>query len=87
MATISGTGGGLNFILNLPTEINDAKLCEKLGTNGIIAHPLQDYYLHQNATNKFRLNGLVQGFACASAAQLENSATTLVEHLNVLNGN
>jgi GntR family transcriptional regulator/MocR family aminotransferase len=87
MATISGTGGGLNFILNLPAEINDAKLSEKLGTNGIIAHPLHDYYLHQNATNKFRLNGLVLGFACASATQLEKSATTLVEHLNVLNGN
>ena len=87
IATISGTGGGLNFILNLPAEINDAKLSEKLSTNGIIAHPSHDYYLHQNTTNKFRLNGLVLGFACASATQLEKSATTLVEHLNVFNGN
>jgi GntR family transcriptional regulator/MocR family aminotransferase len=86
MATISGTEGGLNFILNLPAEIDDAKLSEKLSVTGIIAHPLGDYYLHQNTTNNSRLNGLVIGFACAPAAQLEKSAITLIEHLDVING-
>jgi GntR family transcriptional regulator/MocR family aminotransferase len=86
MATISGTEGGLNFILNLPAEINDARLSEKLRGVGIIAHPLHDYYLHQNTTNKSRLNGLVIGFACASTPQLEKSAITLIEYLDVING-
>jgi DNA-binding transcriptional MocR family regulator len=86
MATTSGTEGGLNFILNLPAEIDDAKLSEKLSVTGIIAHPLDDYYLHQNTTNKSRLNGLVIGFACASMPQLEKSAITLIEHLNMIKG-
>ena len=86
MATISGTGGGLNFILNLPAEINDAKLSEKLSAAGIIAHPLDDYYLHQNTPNNLRLNGLVIGFACASTAQLEKAAISLIEHLDVIKG-
>ena len=86
MATISGTGGGLNIILNLPTEIDDAKLSEKLSATGIIAHPLHDYYLHQNTTSKSRLNGLVIGFACASTHQLEKAAISLIGHLDVIKG-
>ncbi len=83
LATISGTGGGLNFILGLPAEIDDAKLSERLSTKGIVAHPLHDYYLHQRARLGSRLNGLVMGFACAPEAQLERAATVLVEHLNM----
>ena len=81
ITTISGTGGGLNFILNLPPQINDAVLSETLDKSGIIAHPLFDYYLHQNTWQKTRLNGLVMGFACASMADLEQSAITLVEQI------
>lgn len=79
--TISGTGGGLNFILNLPSYINDAELSEKLAKSGIIAHPIFDYYLHRNPAQKTRLNGLVMGFACASRADLEKSAVTLVDEI------
>ena len=86
LATISGTGGGLNFILGLPAEINDVKLSERLGAKGIVAHPLHDYYLHQTARLGNRLNGLVIGFACASEAQLEKAAIMLVEYLKVSNG-
>jgi GntR family transcriptional regulator/MocR family aminotransferase len=86
LATISGTGGGLNFILALPAEINDAKLSERLSAKGIVAHPLHDYYLHQGARHGNRLNGLVMGFACASEAQLEKAAMVLLEHLNRFKG-
>jgi len=81
LITISGTGGGLNFILNLPPHINDVELSEKLGRSGIVAHPLFDYYLHQNRGQKIHLNGLVMGFACASRADLEKCAITLVEQI------
>ena len=80
--TISATGGGLNFILNLPPRIDDTVLSEQLADAGIIAHPLHDYYLHPNASQKTRLNGLVMGFACASRADLERSAIILIEHIN-----
>jgi GntR family transcriptional regulator/MocR family aminotransferase len=82
LITISGTGGGLNFILNLPPHINDVELSEKLAKAGIIAYPLFDYYLHQNHRQETRLNGLVMGFACASRADLEKCAMTLVEQIN-----
>ncbi len=78
-ATISGTGGGLNFILNLPSSINDTRLSENLARAGIVAHPLDNYYLHQKDRLKTRLNGLVIGFACANRADLEKSAITLIE--------
>jgi len=81
IATISGTGGGSNFSLNLPLHINDAAISEKLGKSGIIAHAFFDYYLNQNARQKKRLNGLVMGFACASRSDLEQSATTLVKQI------
>lgn len=81
LITISGTGGGLNFILNLPSHINDVELSEKLAKSGIVAYPLYDYYLYQNRRQKPRLNGLVMGFACASRADLEKCAITLVEHI------
>lgn len=81
ITTISGAGGGLNFILNLPSQFNDAILSENLGKSGIIAHPLSDYYLNQNAWQKKRLNGLVMGFACASTSDLEQGATILVKQI------
>ena len=81
ITTISGTGGGSNFILNLPLHINDATISETLGKSGIIAHPFFEYYLHQNARQKKHLNGLVMGFACASRSDLEQSATTLVNQI------
>jgi GntR family transcriptional regulator/MocR family aminotransferase len=81
ITTIDGTGGGLNFILNLPAQINDAELSQKLGKAGIIAHPLFDYYLQESARQKNRLNGLVMGFACASRPDLEQSAMTLVKQI------
>ena len=81
ITTISGTGSGSNFILNLPLHINDATISKALGRSGIIAHPLFDYYLHQNARQKNHLNGLVIGFACASRSDLEQSATTLVNQI------
>jgi len=80
--TISGTGGGLNFILNLPSYINETEISKKLAKSGIIAHPLSDYYLHQNRRKKTHLNGLVMGFACASRADLEKCAMTLVKQVN-----
>jgi len=67
--------------LNLPPHINDVELSEKLGRLRIVAHPLFDYYLHQNRRQKIHLNGLVMGFACASRVDLEKSAVTLVEHI------
>lgn len=79
LTTISATGGGLNFILNLPTRIDDVELSSKLRDKGIIAHPLFDYYLQKNARQETRLSGLVIGFACASMSELEKSAVTLVE--------
>ena len=85
-ATISGTGGGLNFMLGLPAEINDAKLSDRLAAKGIVAHPIHDYYLHQSARHENRLNGLVMGFACAPEAQLEKAAIILLEQLNKFNG-
>ncbi len=81
ITTISGTGGGSNFILNLPLRINDATLSETLGRSGIIAHPIFDYYLHQKTPHKTQLNGLVMGFACASRSDLEQAATTLVKQV------
>jgi GntR family transcriptional regulator/MocR family aminotransferase len=80
-ATISGSGGGLNFILNLPSHINDARLSKNLARAGIVAHPLDDYYLHQNDKLKTRLNGLAIGFACANRTDLEKSAVTLIEKI------
>jgi GntR family transcriptional regulator/MocR family aminotransferase len=82
-ATISGSGGGLNFILNLPDEINDSSLSRKLRQIGIIAHPLSDYYLQQKSSQSRRLNGLVVGFACASVVDLEKSAVKLVEAIHM----
>jgi GntR family transcriptional regulator/MocR family aminotransferase len=79
--TISGTEGGLNFILHLPSHINDARLSDNLARAGIVAHPLNDYYLHQNDKLKTRLNGLVIGFACANRTDLEKSAVTLIEQI------
>ena len=81
LITVSGTGGGLNFILNLPPHINDVELSGKLAKSGIIAHPLFDYYLHQNHKQMIQLNGLVMGFACASRTDLEKCAMSLVEQI------
>lgn len=81
ITTLSGTGGGLNLILNLPSQINDTELSQKLGKAGIITYPLFDYYLHENARRNNRLNGLVMGFACASRSDLEQSAMTLAEQI------
>ncbi|MFT5505066.1 MAG: GntR family transcriptional regulator/MocR family aminotransferase [Gammaproteobacteria bacterium] len=80
-ATISSNGGGLNFILNLPSEIHAGKLSEKLREKGIIAHPLSDYYLHKKSNQSPHLNGLAMGFACASTFDLEKSASLLVEEI------
>lgn len=81
ITTISGTGGGLNFILNLPSNINDTLLSEKLGNSGIIAPPVSEYYLNQNLLQQPRLNGLVMGLACTSRVDLEKCATTLVKQI------
>ncbi len=81
VTTISGAGGGLNFILNLPAQINDAELSQKLAETGIIAHPLSDYYLQQNIQQKNHLNGLVMGFACASRSDLQQCAMALAEQI------
>jgi GntR family transcriptional regulator / MocR family aminotransferase len=81
-ATISGSGGGLNFILNLPDAISESSLSQNLREDGIIAHPLSDYYLHQKTNQSRHLNGLVLGFACASVVDLEKSAFKLVEEIN-----
>ena len=72
----------LNFILNLPPRIDDTVLSGQLTDAGVIVHPLLDYYLHPNASQKTRLNGLVMGFACASRADLERSAIILIEQIN-----
>lgn len=77
MTTISGTGGGQSFILNLPLYINDSLLSEALNQKGIVAHSLSSYYLRPKSQNDHR-NGLILGFACSSRVELERYATILV---------
>ena len=84
VTTISGTGGGPNFILNLPSHIKDYSLSETLNQQGIIAHPLSSYYLQPVSRHENRNSGLVLGFACSSRSELERGATILVEQVKII---
>ncbi len=81
LGTTSGTGGGSNFILNLPSTINDQKISDQLIRQDVIAHPLSSYYLMKKSRND-HANGLVMGFACSPRSKLAHSASILMESLN-----
>jgi GntR family transcriptional regulator/MocR family aminotransferase len=86
ITTIGDTNGGSNIILNLPAPVKDYALSEVLDRQGIIAHPLSDYYLQAESPDE-QDNGLVLGFACASRRKLEQCARLLVEQVKISAGN
>ena len=76
--SISGRGGGSNFILNLPDDIDESRLSAALEKQGVIAFPMSDYYLEMDRSIT-PYNALNLGFTSASIESLERSAEILVK--------
>ncbi len=75
--SIYATDAGFNVLVQLPKQINAAKLSRYLLTkHDIVAYSLAEYYMNKRISPAHR-NTLVLGFACLNKTEIEQSVETL----------
>ncbi|WP_413730389.1 PLP-dependent aminotransferase family protein [Sodalis sp. RH22] len=67
------SNAGLHLVMSLPDDVDDVKLSQAAGRQGVYVRPLSTYYL-----GPARKKGLLLGYACVDEERIESAFMTLL---------